>query len=278
MSGDSATVVEATKEADDAQGRQRSTISFPYVDLNSATELARAIHGNVGLGECDDAQLAAWTNQSIKSSTFRIQLSGARLFGLMATDGSGKHRLTDLGRMIVDPNQAREARARSFLAVPLFKAVFDNYKGGVPPPAAALARDMVGLGVAEKTKDRARQVFERSAEQAGFFAHGKNRLVMPAVAITEELPPADQEDEDNHSGSGGGGGGGKGGIDPIIQGLLARLPKSGDRWPEAERKLWLQLLEGSFKLIYKDAGGVTPVRGRMIDHIVEQVEKDEAAN
>jgi hypothetical protein len=24
-------------------------------------------------------------------------------------------------------------------------------------------------------------------------------------------------------------------------------------WPEAERKLWLQLLEGSFKLIYKDA-------------------------
>jgi hypothetical protein len=28
--------------------------------------------------------------------------------------------------------------------------------------------------------------------------------------------------------------------------------KSGDVWPETERKLWLQLLEGSFKLIYKD--------------------------
>jgi hypothetical protein len=41
-------------------------------------------------------------------------------------------------------------------------------------------------------------------------------------------------------------------IDPIIEGLLKRLPKSGDVWPEAERKLWLQLLEGSFKLIYKD--------------------------
>jgi hypothetical protein len=250
MSGDKATVVEATKEVDDAQGRQRSTISFPYVDQNSAVELVQAIHGNVGLGECDDAQLAAWTNQSIKSSTFRIQLSGARLFGLMATDGSGKHRLTDLGRMIVDPNQAREARARSFLTVPLFKAVFDNYKGGVLPPAAALARDMVGLGVAEKTKDRARQVFERSAEQAGFFAHGKNRLVMPAVAVTEELPPADEEEVDRQNG--GGGGGGKGGVDPIIQGLLARLPKSGDVWPEAERKLWLDLLEGSFKLIYRD--------------------------
>jgi hypothetical protein len=28
---------------------------------------------------------------------------------------------------------------------------------------------------------------------------------------------------------------------------------SGEVWPEAERKLWLQLLEGSFKLIYKEA-------------------------
>jgi hypothetical protein len=41
-------------------------------------------------------------------------------------------------------------------------------------------------------------------------------------------------------------------IDPIIMGLLDRLPKPGDMWPEADRKLWLQLLEGSFKLIYKD--------------------------
>ena len=42
-------------------------------------------------------------------------------------------------------------------------------------------------------------------------------------------------------------------IDPIIRGLLARLPQSGDVWPGIERKLWLQLLEGSFKLIYKDS-------------------------
>jgi hypothetical protein len=42
-------------------------------------------------------------------------------------------------------------------------------------------------------------------------------------------------------------------IDPIIQGLLACVPKSGDAWPETERKVWLQLLEGSCKLIYKDS-------------------------
>ena len=38
----------------------------------------------------------------------------------------------------------------------------------------------------------------------------------------------------------------------IIAGLLKRLPKSGDIWPKAQRKLWLQLLEGSFDLIYED--------------------------
>ncbi len=44
-------------------------------------------------------------------------------------------------------------------------------------------------------------------------------------------------------------------VDPIICGLLARLPKSGDVWPETKRKLWLKLLEGSFDLIYRAVDG-----------------------
>jgi hypothetical protein len=50
-------------------------------------------------------------------------------------------------------------------------------------------------------------------------------------------------------------------IAPIIEGLLKRLPKSGDVWPEADQKLWLQLFEGSFKLIYKDKVAITPPPG-----------------
>jgi hypothetical protein len=67
-------------------------------------------------------------------------------------------RLADLGRAIADPDQARQARARAFLTVPLFKAVYEKYRGTVLPPAAALECDMEGLGVAEKQKGRARQV------------------------------------------------------------------------------------------------------------------------
>jgi len=255
MAGENTASAEAgkVKGSEDAKSKGRSTISFPYMALNDAIELAQAIHGNVGLGECGDDQLAAWTNQSIKSSGFRVQIAAARLFGIIASPIPGKYRLTDLGGAIVDPAQSREARATAFLNVPLYRAVFEKYRGGVlPGQAAAMERELVSLGVSDKVKDRARQVFERSADQAGFFEQGRNRLVTPGIATGRELPRED-------AGGGQGGGSGSGGnppmpdVDPIIQGLLSRLPKSGEVWPEAERKLWLQLLEGSFKLIYKDA-------------------------
>src|SRR5688500_15693600 len=105
MNGEKVASAEAAK-AKGVDARQRSTIAFPYMPLKDAVELVEAIHGNVGLGECDDDQLAAWTGQSTKSSGFRVQISSARLFGLIAGDGSGKYRLTDLGRMVVDPTQA----------------------------------------------------------------------------------------------------------------------------------------------------------------------------
>jgi hypothetical protein len=41
-------------------------------------------------------------------------------------------------------------------------------------------------------------------------------------------------------------------LDPIIDGLLERLPPPGDTWPMAERKLWLGILEQVFELIYDD--------------------------
>ena len=96
-----------------------------------------------------------------------------------------------------------------------------------------------------------------------------------------QLPEADEK------GGKGGSGGEPPEIDPIIQGLLARLPKSGDVWPEAERKLWLELLAGSFRLIYRDAGmpaGPIPDRlhgrekGKVAEALATTPKDDEAAN
>jgi len=115
-------------------------------------------------------------NMSAKSSGFRVQLSASRLFGLIETT-SGRHKLTPLGGMILGPQQERGARAQAFMNVPLYKAIYEAHKTGVLPPAAALEREITSLGVAEKQTTRARQVFERSADQAGAASPSLNLLV-----------------------------------------------------------------------------------------------------
>lgn len=198
-------------------------------------------------------------NLSPKSSGYRIQLSAARMFGLVEST-AGRHKLSQLGRMIVDPQRAREARARAFQNVPLYKAIFENYNGGVLPPAAALERDIIGLGVAEKQTGRARQVFEKSAEQAGYFEHGKTRLVMPAVAAREDVPPPPPPPADEQTGrdrkGNGSGGGDIGDHDPLILGLFRKLPEAEEDWPAKDRLKWLQTAANIFDLVYKGEGGI----------------------
>jgi hypothetical protein len=253
-------VMDAASSAADGGARQRSSIGFPYMDLDDAIEVAQAIHGNVGQGECDDDQLAAWLGLSAKSSGFRVQVYTARMFGVIEPGASGKIKLSGLGRAAVDPNQARSAKVQSFLNVPLYAKVFENYKGGVLPPAAAFERDIVLLGVAEKQKGRARQVFERAAEQAGFFEQGKNRLVKPGITETGAASPPPPPPP------GGGKGGGDGGgddVDPpsdrpaLIEALVDHLPKQGAPFTIEDLADWLRAAEGNLRIIYGIKGRIT---------------------
>jgi hypothetical protein len=41
-------------------------------------------------------------------------------------------------------------------------------------------------------------------------------------------------------------------LDPIIDALIDHLPAPGDYWSKEDRKLWLQMIELSFNLIYDD--------------------------
>jgi hypothetical protein len=166
------------------------------------------------------------------------------VFGLITT-GSKQVALTDAGRAIVDADRAAQARVDAFLAVPLYARLFERYQGTtLPGTNVALEADLVDLGVAEKQKDRARQVFQRSAEQAGFFAQGRNRLVRPAIRQTDNERPT-RTDE---SGNGGGGGGDH----PMVRLLVNSLPKAGDVWPRTERDKWVKLAQAAFDVVYKD--------------------------
>jgi hypothetical protein len=84
----------------------------------------------------------------------------------------------------------------------------------------------------------------KSAQYAGFIDTSTGRFVKPRIAQKDEGQRQQEKSFGNDRQRTGGGGGGNENpppIEPIIAGLLARLPKSGDVWPIAERKLWLQL-------------------------------------
>jgi hypothetical protein len=247
-----------TASADTKQKRQRSAVAFAYMDLTDTMAVASAIHEHVGNGDCDEHQLSAWIGKSHKSSTFRILLSTARLFGLIEADAQ-RFKLTPLGRRAVDPTQARDARARAFLSVPLYSIIFENHKGGVLPPAAALEREMAEIGVAGKQIRTARLVMERSAQYANFTEHGKDRWVMPGIAPNGERgeqPP--KVDDPGKRNSGGDGGDGTKELHPFIEGLLRTLPDpdSEAEWPLDKRVKWLQTAANIFDLIYKGEGGI----------------------
>lgn len=255
------------------QKRARSTIQFPYGDLNDALEVARAIHQNAG-DQCGLDQLAAWLHHdTVHSGAFRGKVNTARIFGLIEPSRN-RVSLTTLGQHIVDPQRERQARLDAFLGVPLYSAIFDRYRGRMLPPDVGLEREMVTLGVSEKQGDKARQAFQRSADQAGFFAHGRDRLVMPAGTSQEqEVPGPDQWQPQTVTGApeprrGMGEGGPPSGLHPFIQGLLGTLPDPDSVWPLDQRKKWLETAENIFSLIYKD----TPVK-----HVSAEPKKPEQA-
>lgn len=248
--------VNLAEAAEPAQQRQRSTVSFPYVDLEAAESIAGAIHANVGAGSCEDSQLAPWAGFSPKSSGYRTQVYAARIFGLIESD-SGKHKLTELGREIVDPNKADKARASAFLKVELFGKVYEHYNGHVLPPTAALEKELVELGVAPKQKSRARIMLEKSADRAGYFKHGRDRLVTPGFAPPD---PNKQKETKIQRGGGGDGGSGDGGdgsgehskVDPVIAALFRKLPPASSKvdWPVKARLRWLRMVEMAFQEVY----------------------------
>jgi hypothetical protein len=250
------TVPPTTEEAKAAQKYDRSTIEFPYGDLDDAVEIVKAVHSNAGIS-CTLDQLAAFVHQSMTSGAFRLRLSNARAYGLTENE-RGEVRLTDLGRTCADPAQEPRARVDAFLHVPLYSAIHDKYRGFTLPPAAALEREMVALGVAPKQTGKARQAFMRSARQAGFFVHGEDRLVRPSFNPTPTTRPIDPPPPPppNKTGGGGGDGGDEGPRHRLIVGLFESLPKDGDTMTAEDAADWLETAAANLRLVYKFKGRI----------------------
>jgi hypothetical protein len=231
--------------------RARSTIVFPYTDLEDAMRVAKAVHTYSG-PSCKTEQLAAQLKaKGTDDSAFKLSLNSARIFGLL-TYAQGTVSLTPLGIRAADPQTEAGAKVEAFLQVPLYNAVHEQFKGTVLPEMKGLENAMAALGVVPNQADKARQVFQRAANQAGFFAHGTNRLVLPSVkgngapkVDQRQTPPPDGEEPRRHKG-----GGGDGPLHPFIDGLIKTLPEAGSLWPIDGRRKWLLAACSVFDLIY----------------------------
>ncbi len=211
---------EAESSGDGKSGYSRSTIAFPYGSLRDAEQIAQEL-GTRWPGYAEPEQLAGGMGTTARSGTFRQKTATARTFGII-TISRKRIALTGLGKRLADPQKRDTARVEAFLHVPLFKALYESHKDGVLPSEAALEKEIVSLGVSPKQPGKARQSFQRSAELAGFFKHGRDRLILPAEGMKSG---GEQERPKRENGAGV-----AGSLPPELQSLMLRLLEDGESW------------------------------------------------
>ncbi|MGB6895949.1 MAG: hypothetical protein WBF37_08420 [Dehalococcoidia bacterium] len=232
--------------------KSRSQIKFPYYPLDDAIRVARMVRDRGG-GRCTLDQLARFVNaKSTDSGAFRSLIAATSLFGLV-TASSGQVGVTDQVGKILSPvyeDDERQGRIEAFLSVPLFKAVYEHYRGQALPAEPGTKNALEHqFGVVKEQVATAYRVLMESADQAGFFATGRTHLVEPPAkgAIG---PPSEAKEAPR--GGGGPPSDEPPGIDPALLGLLRHLPKSGTAWRKDRKEAWLQAFNSTIGVLYPE--------------------------
>lgn len=238
------------EDAGTGSERDRSTIRFPYLDLDNAIEIAKAVHTLRGYS-CEWEQLGAKFGVSAKGAGFHMRVQTAKIFGLVSYDRSTVT-LTEIGIRATNAQQEKAARVDAFLTVPLYRQIYEQFKENPFPGVTAIESFMVGIGVANKVKEKARQVFERSAKQAGFFDQSPDRMAMPFSTAGGRRAGDKEDPQQGSNGAALSRAGSAAGtqLPPIIEGLLNTLPPAGSCWEMENRAKWLQAAVNIFDLIY----------------------------
>jgi hypothetical protein len=259
---------EKAAKAPGARTRENSQVAFPWYDLDTAISVARAIIEGGGLPVTRD-QLAGSLRIAPTGGNFMLKTGSARIFGLLELV-QGKFQLTQLGFSILDKDEAKEkaAKAEAFLNVPLYRRVYDEFRGkALPPRPHGLESAFIQFGVPTKSRKIARQVFDRSGRQAGFFNVDPDRLIEPIIgpggAIERQSPDMGMEASSraysapqqitSPTGSFE--------LDELVRGLLRRLPKPGEKWSAERKAKWLNTLSQNLDYVVELEGDKIVVVG-----------------
>ena len=258
-------VPDAAPDPKAGSSRRTSGVAFPYYNLTTSIEVARAIHDKAG-GSCDRVQLATFLGyKGINNGSFLSRVTAAKLFGLIDQEGD-QLRITPRGQAVVAPittAEADQAKLEAFMAVPLFRQVFEEYNGRPLPPDAglqnlfrtkyAVVTDRVGPTV---------KIMLDSAEEAGLFRTAGNRekMVLPILGTRPVAPkpvaPAVADDRSlrvESSAASRGTGNGSSTIHPAILGLLNELPPVGTVLTSKKRTALIAAFTATVGFIYPEA-------------------------
>jgi hypothetical protein len=204
-------------------------------------------------------------NMDEASGGFRIRMLSAKTFGLIAYD-QGLVKVTDLGKRVTQPATALTARVHAFSTVVLFNMLFRQLQGQPLPSDSDIEARIEGLGVSPKQKSKARQIFLRSAEQAGLLGISRDALSLPAGFGESELPlpvakkraprtrsQTPREPRKNKATW-------LAGVHPFVKGLIDQLPSPDMSWPAVERQKWLESAANVLDLVYTHNHTHTVVR------------------
>lgn len=221
---------------------------FPHYDLDMAIRTCRAAPdpGKPGLSLM---QFAIRSGHSSETSTIRQKLSSAKMFGLVESNDSLINK-TDLGMKLCQGEKNIKLCRQAFFNCKLYSALINRFsKVAFPNSVKNQNEAFVNFGVSEKSADKARISFRRSAEFAEIF--------VPAGGFVKFSEIESQKNNNNttqsyqsfsnsilqlfltHR------------REPVIGAIVSKIPE-GENWPREKRKEWLAALESSLDLIYNN--------------------------
>jgi hypothetical protein len=196
-------------------------------------------------------RLPDWRSSGVRGA-FRGRTAAGRMCGAVETQGS-ELVLTDFGERICAPASRAEALAEAFLRIPLYKALYDRYAadGGSVPDSATIEGDMIRLGVSDSRIGIIRRAFLRSAEVAGYFRSGPDRLIRPSgaggtLSVMTSFPPAPEEPAAQHAPP-------RVPIaeHPMYKALTDELPPVGSALSAKELDRWINIARINLRHIYR---------------------------
>ena len=255
-------MAESGSVSKERKAREVSRYAFPYYDLETAIQVAKALHDRAG-GKASWVQLASYLGHKDEfSGAFRAKVWSTKLFGLVRIE-SKIVSATPLGEQLASTRTGlqRDRRlAEAFLNVPLFREVYKRYEDSTLPSTREGLKKALQetFGVSPRLVSLALKSLEASAEQAGFKGQDPNRLIhpVPIGLVERDISEEPKAEEEKMTLAGAPRVGITRevamleGIHPAISGFLQELPSREERWTEDERQRWLDAFTAMIKALY----------------------------